>query len=218
MRFLPVLRLAAPLACALIAAAPAFAQATNLGFEMGDLTGWTWNGNGEANANPADRAPAQGSSPTFSPHGQFYGYVTAGENMDPATLSQTLYLSAGDRLSGLAGFSNLDGYYADLDAFFNDSAYVKVNDTIVLSWDGLTVGGFANSGWDPFSFTADSAGYYRLEIGVRNGGDGNVPSSVLLDSVRVSGVPEAATWAMMVLGFGLAGAALRTRRRAISFG
>jgi hypothetical protein len=37
--------------------------------------------------------------------------------------------------------------------------------------------------------------------------------------VQVTGqVPEAATWAMMVLGFGLAGVTLRTRRRAVSFG
>jgi len=31
-------------------------------------------------------------------------------------------------------------------------------------------------------------------------------------------VPEAGSWAMMVLGFGFAGTALRTRRRAVSFG
>jgi len=31
-----------------------------------------------------------------------------------------------------------------------------------------------------------------------------------------AGVPEAATWAMMLLGFGLGGAALRTRRRAVA--
>ena len=216
MRFVPVLALTAPLACALVAA-PALAQ-TNLDFEAGNTNGWTSNGNGEVGASSADWTPTQGSSATFKPHGAFYGYVKAGENTDPATLSQTFYLNAGDTISGLAGFANLDGYYADPGAFFNDSASVKINDILLLSWDGLTVGGFSNSGWNPFSYVADSAGYYTLEISVQNGGDGNVPSSALIDSVRVSGVPEKASWAMMVLGFGFAGTALRTRRRAVSFG
>ena len=216
MRFLPVLALTAPVACALMAA-PTLAQ-TNLGFEAGNTNGWATNGNGEIGADPASWTPAQGNSPTFHPHGAFYGYVRAGENMAPATLSQTFSLNAGDTISGLAGFANLDGYYPDPGAFFNDSAYVKINDTVLLSWDGLTVGGFSNSGWDPFSYVVSSAGYYTLEIGVQNGGDGNVPSSALIDSVRISGVPEAASWAMMVLGFGFAGTALRTRRRAVSFG
>ena len=37
---------------------------------------------------------------------------------------------------------------------------------------------------------------------------GNVPSAV----------PEPATWAMMIMGFGLAGTAIRKRRRSLAFG
>lgn len=217
MRYLPVLKLAAPLACALFAA-PVLAQATNLGFESGDLTGWTQHG-GDANATPAPWAP-QTSGPTFTAYeGNFFGFVTAGENEDYATLSQTFALFAGGTISGVAGFANFDGYDAELDHFFNDKGYLAVNGVKILQWDGESVGSGANSGWDPFLFTAAETGLYTLEIGVANGDDPNLPSSVLLDAVHLTGqVPEAATWAMMAMGFGLAGTALRARRRAVRFG
>lgn len=218
MRVLPFLTLAAPLAC-LVMAQPALAQ-TNLGFDQGDISGWTQNG-GSAGAYGDSWSPEAGSSPTFHPHGGFFGYITAGDNTELATLSQTFALSAGGTISGLAGFANLDGFYADPGAFFNDTGFVAINGVHILDWDGLTVGGFANSGWESFLFTADADGLYTLEIGVQNGGDGNVSSSTLLDSVRVRAtppIPEPASWAMMVLGFGAAGTALRTRRRTVSFG
>jgi choice-of-anchor C domain-containing protein len=43
------------------------------------------------------------------------------------------------------------------------------------------------------------------------------PYGPALDNVSISGaVPEPATWAMMILGFGVVGASLRTRRRALA--
>ena len=38
------------------------------------------------------------------------------------------------------------------------------------------------------------------------------------DNVNVAAVPEAATWAMMLAGFGLIGATMRSRRSVVSFG
>lgn len=222
MRILPIATLAAAL---LGAAAPALAQADNLGFEMGTLHGWTQHG-GSAGATAAPWDPPHGSSAPFvAQEGDFYGYVKAGEDQNYATLSRSFNLTAGGEISGLAGFANFDGYDAQLDHFFNDKGYLAINGVKLLEWDGLTVGGFNNSGWDPFDFIADVAGVYTLEIGVANGnevgGDGNLPSAVVLDAVQVTGaaaVPEPAAWAMMVMGFGLAGTALRTRRRTLSFG
>jgi hypothetical protein len=207
---------AACLAAALVAA-PAFAGGTNLGFEQGNTSGWTLNG---GSAGPGQAwAPAEPGSPTFLPQdGTFFGFVTAGENEVPATLSQTFELRAGGTISGYAGFANVDGYWSDLDHFFNDWGYLAVNGVHLLDWDGLSVGGFSNSGWVPFSFTAPTAGFYTLEIGAANGDDPNVPSSVLLDAVRLTGeAPEPTSWAMMGIGFGLIGAALRSRRAAVSF-
>jgi len=47
---------------------------------------------------------------------------------------------------------------------------------------------------------------------VTTAGSGN--AGLALDSVSVTAVPEAATWAMMIAGFAFAGGALRVRRRA----
>lgn len=40
----------------------------------------------------------------------------------------------------------------------------------------------------------------------------NTGGYLALDNIDVSGVPEASTWAMLVLGFGITGGAMRTRR------
>ena len=42
-------------------------------------------------------------------------------------------------------------------------------------------------------------------------GDTNA-SGPALDNVSISAVPETATWAMMILGFGVVGGAVRRRR------
>lgn len=50
--------------------------------------------------------------------------------------------------------------------------------------------------------------------GVRSAGSDRPGSSVEVKSTMISRLPEPATWAMMVAGFGLAGYALRRRIRA----
>ncbi len=71
----------------------------------------------------------------------------------------------------------------------------------------------------PFSsyslaFTADSS-WTTIAFNVAplgSGADDNIDT--ILDNVSVSAAPEPATWATMILGFGLAGASLRRRRAA----
>jgi len=69
-----------------------------------------------------------------------------------------------------------------------------------------------NSPWQHYglSFVAASAGTFQIQFGNRNSFDNIGP---LLDNVQLSvgAVPEPATWAMMIMGFGLAGAVLRRR-------
>ena len=71
-------------------------------------------------------------------------------------------------------------------------------------------------GWysENFTFTAHSSSQLLsfLSIGTPNG----LPPIALLDGVSVTGVPEAATWAMLVAGFGLVGFAARRRTRAVA--
>jgi hypothetical protein len=53
-------------------------------------------------------------------------------------------------------------------------------------------------------------------VGDINGVRPNTSSKLLVDNVQISAaaaVPEPTTWGLMIAGFGLAGAALRSRKR-----
>lgn len=74
------------------------------------------------------------------------------------------------------------------------------------------------NGWKSVShtFTATSTSQLLsfLSIGTPDG----LPPVALLDSVSLQGsVPESATWAMFIAGFGLIGAAARRRRTSVDF-
>ena len=62
--------------------------------------------------------------------------------------------------------------------------------------------------------TTLAKGQYTLVLNGTASGNSVVGSSI---TFATAAVPEVATWAMMVLGFGAVGAALRTNRRKVSF-
>jgi len=64
----------------------------------------------------------------------------------------------------------------------------------------------------PFTVTASTAGFYNFELAYGECCGG--PATVLFDvNGGPAGVPEPATWAMMLVGFGGLGAAMRSKRR-----
>ena len=78
--------------------------------------------------------------------------------------------------------------------------------------DGINLLGTATG--DGFiGFTSDTA-FSRVVIKSRPGSGFQVTMDNLTYSSAAPGVPEPASWAMMIAGFGLAGAALRARPRA----
>ncbi len=175
------------------------ALAVNNGFETGDLTGWT-SDNGNAATSYYAYAPFEGS---------YLGYVEAGCGAYVSCfLSQTFNLGAGDTISGQVGFQAND-YYP-----FNDYASLVIGGTTVFSSDVATVGDFGASGWTAFSFTAPTAGSYDLTLYVANAIDNGLASGAVLDAVSVASVPEPATWALMLVGFGAVGIAARRRSTA----
>ena len=70
------------------------------------------------------------------------------------------------------------------------------------------------TGWQKanLTFTADGASD-MLSFLATGGPNSGVPPFALLDGVSVTGVPEPATWAVMLVGFGGLGAAIRSRRK-----
>ena len=223
MRIFQLLKLAPPLACAFLAAAPALAQ-VNLHFENA-LDGWTTNVPVDSDGN---WAAGFGTSPGllgFTPHDgdDAFGYIYTGLGMDVATtLSQIFTLAAGETLHGYVGFTG--GEDPDTYGQYNDAAKLTINGDTLFSSSIVQLGSAQGStGWVEFSYTAQSDGDYLLQLAVANGGDNEWSSGAVLDDISLTppsqgAVPETATWAMMVLGFGFAGTALRTRHRAVSFG
>ena len=78
--------------------------------------------------------------------------------------------------------------------------------------------GCGYTGWIGSNYTIGSGGAYQLRFGVTNVGDNSFQSGlafagITINDTPVGGVPEPATWAMMILGFGVVGHALRGARR-----
>ncbi len=83
--------------------------------------------------------------------------------------------------------------------------------------------GCGNTGWIRSNYTIAAAGAYEVVYGVTNWGDRAYQSGLAFDAlavngtaVPVAGVPEPATWLMMLLGFGLIGGAMRQRRNTMN--
>ncbi len=187
------------LAAAALLATPALA--VNNSFETGDTSGWNVGGGFAAT-----------SYGVFTPtNGSYLAVATGGFGVGVyANLSQTFVVSAGGTITGDFGFQAND-YFP-----YNDDGFVAVNGNNLLAYSVASVGNYGNSGWQSFSFTAPTTGYYTLSFGAANQFDNSFNSGVVLDNVVVNGVPDAATWAMMIAGFGLVGAAMRRRSAALA--
>lgn len=77
--------------------------------------------------------------------------------------------------------------------------------------------GCGYTGWIGSSYTIDTAGTYALRFGVSNFGDGSFDTGLAFAGVAINnhvvdGVPEPASWLLMIAGFSALGATLRARR------
>jgi hypothetical protein len=112
-----------------------------------------------------------------------------------------LLFGASQQANNLTGTGYFNG------AFGN----VVINPTFTLP---VNIAGSAPFGPAALSFVAGSAGSFKFQIGTNSGNNiGPLLDSVQLD-IGAGAVPEPATWAMMIAGFGLAGTAMRRRRSA----
>jgi len=184
----------------LLSAAAANAGVLNGSFENADLSGWS-GGNFVLTTNSNGYLPTDG---VFLAKGD----AGCGDGVY-CTLSQT-FSTTGGEFSGDAAFVAND--YLP----FNDDAFVSISDgeTTLFFSSISAVGDFGTSGWTHFTHTL-AAGSYTVTAGVRNNGDNGYSSQILIDNFAVAegGVPEPASWALMLTGFLGAGATLRNRRR-----
>jgi hypothetical protein len=143
--------------------------------------------------------------------GKYFGYANGGASVgSPASLTQTIFMTAGQKVSGCVGF--LAGDYMP----FDDFGYLDVDfaDQLVNIFTASVadVGDYGWTGWVPWSFTATVTGAHTFELGHFNVGDNVLTSWAVLDTA----VPEPGTWAMLIAGFGLVGSAMRRRRVAVA--
>jgi hypothetical protein len=136
----------------------------------------------------------------------------AGATLDPVANGLYFYNLA----FSLTGFDPATASFAARFAADNSVTQIKLNNTVLTA----PAGGFGS--WT--SFAANSgfvAGLNNLQITVTNIGQasGN-PSGLRVEftqsDVSLSPAPEPATWAMLVLGFGLVGVTARRRARSVA--
>lgn len=188
MKFNALMLAGAMLAASFTAVGANAAIVVNGDFETGDFTGWT----PDAVSFPIYivTAPVAGGN---------YAAQIAGFSFGPDTLSQTVATTAGH------------GYTLSFD-YWQDGGTPNGFD---VSWNGVSV----------FSQTDTDTGvaYQHVTANVVGSGSDtlvftayNDPAFSYVDNVALGTVPEPATWALMLFGFGGLGTAMRARRRTAS--
>jgi len=133
------------------------------------------------------------------------------------TISQTVHLEAGDYTIGFDAYLPANGFANAVDAhFFGQVAGVTLADFAASTGQRTTwthfegVAHVNHAGDFMTSFRFNTNGFPAKDVVIDKvfivaGGTGGTP---------IDGVPEPATWTMMILGFGGAGFVARRRRRA----
>jgi len=87
-------------------------------------------------------------------------------------------------------------------------AYLGFSGTIA---GGLTGATTTNLGGGTYRVDLNTAAYQAFAFGQQRRGDGPQGDGFRINSISVAAVPEPATWAMMIAGFGMVGAGMRRR-------
>jgi hypothetical protein len=186
---------------------------TNAGFNFviapgtGDTTGAY---SSQFNAPVSLWGPANGSANGFTAASPAGGnFVAADGAFEVGPLSQTLTgLTAGKDF-------RVTFYWAGAQQFgFNGPTTERWDVSLggqTFSTNTVAIGDHGFSGWQKASFVFTPTSSTAVLTFLAKGTPDGLPPFSLLDGVTGSAVPEASTWAMLIVGFGLVGAASRRR-------
>lgn len=143
------------------------------------------------------------------------GYWQAEDGSRSVDLSGAANGSVSQTFDTLAGQSYVVNFFLAGNPDGGPAAKVAITsaDGSQLQSNTFTVTGSdsrSNMGWQAYSYNFTAATNSTTLTFASATGTAYGPA---LDNVSVAGVPEPATWAMMLIGFGGLGAALRSRRR-----
>lgn len=187
-------------AAALLSAGASQAQnlIANGDFETGNLSPWSVSG-GIVNSTEGDYVSC--CSFTTSHPGNHVAALGAGFGTGTEILSQSFATVAGQHY-----YLNYDWAFIGGQANSLDVSLAGVTHSFCCSGTDNIDAAYSHDG---FGFIGDG-GVATLSFLVND--DPNDSTDTIIDNVNVHGVPEPATWALMLGGFGMAGAALRRRR------
>jgi hypothetical protein len=143
----------------------------------------------------------------------YYGPTTASLTINGHTLSYTAHDNS-EIIRNITDPSHAAMYGAT-------SAYAQANDFLGYGFiDGAASAGQMFSSLDqrtPFSYTLSDYDKTLSDLGTFYNSAYTTVLGLRDDSVRGGMAPEPASWAMMVVGFGLSGAAMRRRKTIVGF-
>ena len=120
----------------------------------------------------------------------------------------------GDVITGMQATTGPNAYYPD--ALSSCNEWCAVNQTIFADWPRIDFYGLAFQSASTFYNFGYSGGYFLLSVpsDVRafTPADFDVIPDFVSFSAGTATVPEPASWALLITGFGLTGAAMRRRR------
>lgn len=124
----------------------------------------------------------------------------------------TFFATAGDMLT-IRTNAVSGGFDTGLSLLFDSTGPILESDAIsslsLLAEDDDGAGGFLSL----INFTATQTGSFAFALGGFNESSGNFSVSLAGNTGVAGAVPEPGTWAMMLIGFGGMGVALRRRRK-----